>query len=58
MAPGALKRRLRHRLRAALYRTPIYRLSLWTRTPPALALTIDERWPGDPRLGEALLKDQ
>jgi len=58
MAPGAVKRRLSHRLRAALYRTPIYRLSLWTRGPAALALTIDERWPGDPRLGEALLQDQ
>jgi len=49
-------RRLRYRLWAAYWRTPAHRLRLWGRAPKALSLSLDERWPGDPRRGEAIIE--
>src|SRR5581483_10176201 len=49
-------RRLRYRLWAAYCRTPAHRLRLWGRAPKVLALSLDERWPGDPRRGEAIIE--
>jgi len=49
-------RRLRYRLWAAYCRTPAHRVQLWGRSPKGLALGLDERWPGDPRRGRAILE--
>jgi len=56
MAAVSGDRRLRYRLWAAYCRTPIYRMRLWGRAPQTLALAIDERWPGDPKRGQAILE--
>src|SRR5579872_1771734 len=49
-------RRLRYRLWAAYCGTPAHRLRLLGRAPKALALSLDERWPGDPRRGDAIVE--
>jgi uncharacterized heparinase superfamily protein len=49
-------RRLRYRLWAAFCRTPMHRVRLMGRAPKSLALTLDERWPGDPRRGQAIIE--
>ncbi|MGH7125730.1 MAG: hypothetical protein ACREFI_15250, partial [Stellaceae bacterium] len=56
MAVATGDRRLRYRLWAAYCSTPAHRLRLWGRAPKALALSLDERWPGDPRRGEAIVE--
>src|SRR5262249_42472117 len=56
MAVATGDRRLRYRLWAAYCRTPAHRVRLWGRSPKALALSLDERWPGDPRRGEAIIE--
>src|SRR5262249_14833829 len=33
-----------------------HHVRLWGRAPKALALSVDERWPGDPRRGEAIIE--
>src|SRR5215472_5426685 len=56
MAVATGDRRLRYRLWAAYCRTPAHHVRLWGRAPKALALSVDERWPGDPRRGEAIIE--
>src|SRR5260370_24328216 len=56
MAVATGDRRLRYRLWSAYCRTPAHRVRLWGRSPKALALSFDERWPGDPRRGEAIIE--
>lgn len=56
MAVATGDRRLRYRLWAAYWSTPAHRVRLWGRAPKALALSLDERWPGDPRRGEAIIE--
>jgi uncharacterized heparinase superfamily protein len=56
MAVATGDRRLRYRLWAAYCRTPAHRVRLWGRAPKALSLTLDERWPGDRRRGEAIVE--
>jgi len=48
-------RRPRHRLWAAICASPLYGATLWGRTPEALKLKLDVRWPGDAARGAALL---
>ena len=47
--------RLRHDAWRALTAAPFYRHSLIGRAPGALRLRLNERWPGDPRRGNAIL---
>ncbi len=56
MAVATGDRRLRYRLWAAYCRTPAHRVQLWGRPPKGLALGLDERWPGDPRRGQAIVE--
>ena len=56
MAVATGDRRVRYRLWAAFCRTPAHRVRLWGRSPKALALNLDERWPGDPRRGQAIVE--
>jgi len=56
MAVATGDRRLRYRLWSAYCRTPAHRVRLWGRSPKALMLSLDERWPGDPRRGEAIIE--
>lgn len=58
MVPATSDRRLHYRLWAALCRTPLHRLSIWGRRPTTLALALDQRWPGDPERGAAILADR
>jgi len=55
MAAASTDRRLRYRLWAMVCRTPLHRLRLIGRRPRNLALVLDERWPGDPQQGDAIL---
>jgi len=55
MAVATGDRRLRYRLWAAYCRTPAHRVGLLGRSPRALSLSLDERWPGDPRRGQAIV---
>jgi uncharacterized heparinase superfamily protein len=41
--------------RSVLYGSALYHLSLWGPAPGALAISLDEAWPGDPARGAALL---
>ena len=56
MAVATGDRRLRYRVWTAYCRTPAHRVGLWGRSPKALALALDERWPGDPRRGQAIVE--
>src|SRR5579864_8640213 len=56
MAVATEDRRLRYRLWAAYWSTPAHRVRLLGRSPKALALSFDERWPGDPRRGAAIIE--
>ena len=58
MVAASPDRRPYYRLWAALCRSPLHRVSLAGRTPPALALSLDERWPGDPLRGMQILSNQ
>jgi uncharacterized heparinase superfamily protein len=42
-------------LRSVLYGSALYHLSLWGPAPGALAIALDEAWPGNPARGAALL---
>ncbi|HVM78818.1 MAG TPA: heparinase II/III family protein [Stellaceae bacterium] len=55
MAAASTDRRLRYRVWAMVCRTPFHRLRLMGRRPRSLALVLDERWPGDPTQGDAIL---
>jgi uncharacterized heparinase superfamily protein len=55
MAAASTDRRLRYRVWAMVCRTPLHRLRLMGRRPRSLALVLDERWPGDPKQGDAIL---
>ncbi|HMK69024.1 MAG TPA: hypothetical protein VK433_10780, partial [Stellaceae bacterium] len=55
MAAATTDRRLRYRIWAMVCRTPLHRLRLLGRRPRALSLVLDERWPGDPQQGQAIL---
>jgi len=55
MAAASTDRRLRYRIWAMVCRTPLHRLRLMGRRPRSFALVLDERWPGDPQQGDALL---
>ncbi|HXA69055.1 MAG TPA: heparinase II/III family protein [Stellaceae bacterium] len=56
MAVATGDRRLRYRLWAAYCRTPAHRVHLWGRPPKDLVLGLDQRWPGDPRRGQAIVE--
>ena len=41
--------------RSVLYGSALYHLSLWGPAPGALAIALDDAWPGNPARGAALL---
>ncbi|HTS94510.1 MAG TPA: heparinase II/III family protein [Stellaceae bacterium] len=55
MAAATTDRRLRYRIWAMVCRTPLHRLRLLGRRPRGLSLMLEERWPGDPEQGQAIL---